>query len=98
MLSLFLILLVVFVVLSLLLAAWTLFFQSYIYSEPVEAIYWRAPAAAAALTFFLLIWIFFDYRSVERIHREGSYRPLHEFSARETETYEYLPSLVKTAR
>ena len=50
----------------------------------------RAPAAAAALTFFLLIWIFFDYRSVDADHREGSYRPLHEFSARETETYEYL--------
>ena len=38
--SIILILLVVFAVLSLLLAAWTLFFQSYIYSEPIGALYW----------------------------------------------------------
>ncbi len=90
MLSLVLIVLVVFAVLSLLLAAWTLFFQGYIYSEPVEAIYWRAPAAGAALTLFLLLWIVLDYRSIEKPGDEGRYRPLHEFSARETEKYDKL--------
>ncbi|HZV07991.1 MAG TPA: hypothetical protein VE999_23105 [Gemmataceae bacterium] len=90
MLSLVLIVLVVFVVLSLLLAAWTLFFQGYIYSEPAEAIYWRAPAAGAALTLFLVIWIILDYRSIEKPGDEGRYRPLHEFSPRETERYDKL--------
>ncbi|MHB1424258.1 MAG: hypothetical protein ACYC3I_13875 [Gemmataceae bacterium] len=90
MFSLFLILLVVFAVLSLLLAAWTLFFQGYIYSEPVEAIYWRAPAASAALTLFLLLWMVLDYRSIETPKDEGRYRPLHDFSGRETETFDKL--------
>lgn len=90
MLSLVLIVVVVLVVLSLLLAAWTLFFQSYIYNEPVEAIYWRAPAASAALTLFLCLWIALDYRSIHDRGDEGRYRPLHEFSASETETYEYI--------
>jgi hypothetical protein len=89
-LSLVLIVLVVFAVLSLLLAAWTLFFQGYIYSEPAEAIYWRAPAAGAVLTFFLVIWIFLDYRSIEKPSDEGRYRPLHEFSPRESERYDKL--------
>lgn len=90
MLNLVLILFVVFVVLGLLLAAWTLFFQGYIYSEPVEAIYWRAPAAAAALTLFLAVWVIFDYRSIANRTDEGRYRPLQEFSASEVEKYEYL--------
>jgi hypothetical protein len=88
--TLVLIVLVVFAVLSLLLAAWTLFFQGYIYSEPVEAIYWRAPAAGAALTLFLALWIAVDYRSVENPSDEGRYRPLHELSVREMERYEKL--------
>jgi hypothetical protein len=92
-LSLVLIVLVLFAVLSLLLAAWTLFFQGYIYSEPAEAIYWRAPAAGAALTFFLVIWIILDYRSVEKPSDEGRYRPLHELSVRETQTYPKLTIL-----
>jgi hypothetical protein len=96
--GLVLIVLVVFVVLSLLLAAWTLFFQGYIYSEPVEAIYWRAPAAGAVLTLFLCLWIALDYGSVEKPTDEGRYRPLHEFSARETETYEKLTILNQDRR
>jgi hypothetical protein len=92
-LSLVLIVLVVFAVLSLLLAAWTLFFQGYIYSEPAEGIYWRGPAAGAALTLFLLIWIVLDYRSVEKPTDEGRYRPLHEFSPREIQTYNQLTIL-----
>jgi hypothetical protein len=89
--SIILILLVVFAVLSLLLAAWTLFFQNYIYSEPIGALYWRAPAAAAALTAFLAIWVVCDYRSIDsRDESEGHYQPLHNFSAREIKTYKYL--------
>jgi energy-coupling factor transporter transmembrane protein EcfT len=89
-LTIFLILLAVFVVLALMLAAATLFLQAYFYNDPVEAIYWRAPAAAAALTLFLSLWIVFDYRSVEKPTDEGRYRPLHELSSFETERYEYL--------
>jgi len=91
--QLVLILLVIFAVLSLLLAAWTLFFQGYIYSEPVEAIYWRAPAAGAVLTLFLSLWVVLDSRSVEKPTDEGRYRPLHELSAREIETYDKLTIL-----
>jgi hypothetical protein len=89
-LSIVLILLVVFVVLALLLAAWTLFFQNYIYSEPVEAVYWRAPAASAVLTLFLSLWVVLDYGTIKNRGDEGRYRPLHEVSSSETETYEYL--------
>jgi hypothetical protein len=94
-LSLFLILLVVFVVLSLLLAAWTLFFQGYIYNEPVSAIYWRAPAAAAALTFFLLIWVILDSGTIKKSTDEGRYRPLHDSSTREMETFDKLTILTQ---
>jgi hypothetical protein len=93
--SLVAIFVVVFVVLSLLLAAWTLFFQAYIYSEPVEAIYWRAPAAAAALTVFLLLWIILDYRSIDEPTQEGRYRPLHDSSSRETETFDKITILTQ---
>lgn len=96
--SLVAIFLVVFVVLSLLLAAWTLFFQGYIYTEPVEAIYWRAPAVAAALTGFLLLWIVLDYRSIEEPTQEGRYRPLHDTSSRETETFDQITILTQDRR
>jgi hypothetical protein len=77
-------------VLSGLLAAWTLWFQGYIYSEPAGEIYWRAPAAGAALTAFVCLWVILDYRSIQDRDDEGRYQPLHNFSARETETFEYL--------
>jgi hypothetical protein len=96
--TLVLIVLVVFAVLSLLLAAWTLFFQGYIYSEPVAGIYWRAPAAGAALTLFLSLWIALDYRSVEKPTDEGRYRPLHELSAREIERYDKLTAVLPPDR
>ena len=98
MFTLVLIVFVVFAVLSLLLAAWTLFFQGYIYSEPVAAIYWRAPAAGAALTLFLSLWIALDYRSVEKPTDEGRYRPLHELSARESERYDKLTAILPPDR
>src|SRR5262249_60786957 len=51
---------------------------------------WRAPAAAAALTLFLAIWVAFDYSSIHDRADEGRYQPLHNFSYSDTETYEYL--------
>jgi hypothetical protein len=89
-LSLILIVLVVWVVLTVLLAAWTLFFQGYIYSEPAGAIFWRAPAAGTALTAFLGIWIVLDYRSIQNRNDEGRYQSPYSFSFKETETYEHL--------
>jgi hypothetical protein len=82
--SLILILVVVWVVLTVLLAAWTLWFQGYIYSEPVGEIYWRAPAAGTALALFTALWVMLDYGT------DGRYRPLHEFSFREEQWYDDL--------
>jgi hypothetical protein len=73
-LSLVLVLLLVWFVLTVALAAWTLWFQGYIYSEPVGDIWWRAPAAGTALTLFLLLWVVLDYRA------PGRYRELQGFS------------------
>jgi hypothetical protein len=55
--------LLVFAGLAVLLFAGTAWFQGYIYSEPAEELYWRAPAAAGALTLFLAFWGFLAYRS-----------------------------------
>jgi hypothetical protein len=77
-LGLVLILLLIWFVVTVILAAGTLFFQGYIYSEPAGSMYWRAPAAGAVVTAFLALWMFFDYRAPER------YRELHGFSATET--------------
>jgi hypothetical protein len=45
--------------------AWTLWFQAYIYTEPVGQLWWRAPAAGTALALFLVLWIAVDYRAVK---------------------------------
>lgn len=89
-LSLILILLVLWAALTVLLAAWTLFFQGYLYSEPASTIYWHAPAASTALTVFLGLWVVLDYRSIGDRNDEGRYQPLQNFSTRETETYQHL--------
>jgi hypothetical protein len=83
-LYLILVLVVVWLVCMGVLAAWTLWFQGYIYSEPVDQIYWRAPAAGTAITVFLCLWVMLDYRA------PGRYRELHEFSSTESQTYKYL--------
>jgi hypothetical protein len=72
-------------VLSVLLAAWTLWFQSYIYSEPAGEMQWRAPAAGAGITLFLLLWVVIDYNS------PGNYREIHKFSY--TEDLPLFPEL-----
>jgi hypothetical protein len=83
--SLVLVLLLVWFVLSVILAAWTLFFQGYIYSEPVPDLWWRAPAAGTALLGFLLLWVVLDYRT------RGRYGDWYAFSFIENEqTYPEL--------
>jgi hypothetical protein len=76
-LSLILLVLLIWVVVSVLLAAWTLFYQGYIYTEPATGIHWRAPAAGSAITAVILLWMVLDYRV------PGGYRPLHEFESNE---------------
>jgi hypothetical protein len=76
-LTLILVLLLLWFALGVLLAAWTLWFQGYIYSEPAPGVFWRAPAAAAALTVVVCLWVFIDYRA------PGRYRTLFEFSGQE---------------
>lgn len=85
------IVLVVWVALAILLAAWTLFFQGIIYNEPVTAVYWRAPAAAAGLAAFIGLWMILDSRTIQSPDEtEGVYRTLFEASFRQTETFEHL--------
>jgi hypothetical protein len=43
--------------------AGTLVLQSYIYSEPVSQLYWRAPAVGLVLAVFLTCWCYLDYRT-----------------------------------
>jgi hypothetical protein len=83
-LGLLLTLLVAWVVLTLLLAAWTLWFQGYIYNEPAGEMYWRAPAAGGALTLLFLIWVFLDYRALGRFHA------LHEINTDDEREYKEL--------
>jgi hypothetical protein len=76
-LTLILVLLLLWFVLGGLLAAWTLFFQGYIYSEPATGLWWRAAAAGTALAAVVGLWVVLDYRA------PGRYRTLFEFSGQE---------------
>lgn len=81
MLSLVLIFLLVWFILTVILAAWTMWFQGYIYSEPAGEIYWRAPAAGTALTLFLALWAMIDFKSAQQDPSfQGHYRELQGFS------------------
>jgi hypothetical protein len=60
-----LIFLLMFAGLAVLLWAGTLFLQGYIYTEPAEQLYWRAPAAAGGLVVFLAFWCFLESSSWE---------------------------------
>jgi hypothetical protein len=62
-LTLVLLIVLLWIILTVLPSAWTLWLQSYIYSEPTTGIEWRGPAAGSALAFFLLLWIILDYNS-----------------------------------
>jgi hypothetical protein len=82
--GLLLTLLVTWFVLTVLLAAWTLWFQGYVYNEPAGEMYWRAPAAGGAVTFLLIVWVFLDY------HPPGRYQALHEISPDDVKEYREL--------
>jgi hypothetical protein len=62
MLMLVVLLVIAALALSGLLYAWTAWFQGYIYSEPARELYWRAPAAGAALALYLALWVLLDSR------------------------------------
>jgi hypothetical protein len=78
-LNLVLLLLLVWFCLCVFLAAWALFFQGYIYTEPSEGLAWRAPAAGTVLALFVALWVLLDYRA------PGRYQTVFEFSPRQDE-------------
>jgi hypothetical protein len=89
-LTLILILLLVWFVVVVVLAAWTLFIQGYLYTEPVAGIAWRAPAAGSVVMTAFLLWVVLDY------HSPGAYRPVHELES--SEVSEPFPELIVPTR
>jgi hypothetical protein len=65
------------------LAVWTLFFQGYVYTEPVKGIAWRAPVAGTLVTLTLVLWVSLDY-STDR------YGDLWKFNPTSTTTFKEL--------
>jgi hypothetical protein len=65
-LTLVLVLLLLWLVLAVLLAAGAVWLQGSLYSEPAAGVLWRAPAAAAALTLVVCVWTFLYYRAPGR--------------------------------
>jgi hypothetical protein len=84
--ALFFLLLLVGAVLTVFLWAGTLFFQGYIYTEPVEQVSWRAPAAAAALTVFFALWCLLDANTRGSSPQDLPYNSIFRFSPREALT------------
>jgi hypothetical protein len=69
----------------LLLAAWSLFFQAYIYEQPAQGLLtWRAPAAGAAVTAFVAAWALLAQKAD---HKLGL---LFDFSASEGKEFKEL--------
>jgi hypothetical protein len=85
-LTIILLVMVLWVVLTILLSAWTLWFQAYVYTEPTPGIIWRGPAAGSAVTVVLMLWILLDYRA------PGHFRPL--FDSTSTDNSEPFPELI----
>jgi hypothetical protein len=67
--------LLLFLGLGVLLWAGTSVVQSYIYTEPVPGLYWRAAAAAGILALFLTLWCVLNY------YNPGDYDTLFSFSS-----------------
>jgi hypothetical protein len=82
--SLILVLLLVWFVLSVFLAAGTLWLQAYIYTEPVQGLIWRAPAAGTVVFLSILLWVYLDYQAPAR------YSTLWQFSAEDEIIYPKL--------
>jgi hypothetical protein len=87
--SLVLVLLLVWFVLTVFLAAWTLWFQPYVYTESVSGLLWRAPAAGTVVFLTVLLWAWLDYQS------PGQYPTLWQFSPWEDNEY---PELIVVRR
>ena len=62
MLLLIVILLIVWVVLAVLLTAWSMWFQGFLYTEPSPGLVWRAPAASAIMA-SVFLWVIVDYQT-----------------------------------
>jgi hypothetical protein len=76
------VLLAVWFILGVVLWAWTLWFQGYIYNEPAGELHWRAPAAAAAVTVLLIFWCFLAARNL------GGDGTVFDFSPRESKQFD----------
>jgi hypothetical protein len=70
--------------LAILLIAWTLWFQGYLYSETLADWWWRAPAAATLLALFVAFWGWIDYQN------PGRYGTLFLFSPTEEKDFDEL--------
>jgi hypothetical protein len=60
------ILALLFLAVAVILWAVALFLQGYLYSEPVEQVYWRAPLAGFIMALFVGLWCSFDYKNPGR--------------------------------
>jgi hypothetical protein len=75
-----------------LLAAWSLWFQSYIYEKPADGLLqWRAPAAGAGVTAFVALWALLAHKADHRlgllvdVSPRESYPPVKELWATDKE-------------
>ena len=68
----------------------TMVAQGYIYDSPTDGLAWRAPAAAAAITLFLLIWMLIEYR------KTGTTDTLFNFSSSRSSEFTKFISVRKT--
>jgi hypothetical protein len=88
-----LVLVIVLVVMALALAVllWvgTAWFQNLIYSEPAENLHLGAPVAALALTGYLALWCFLEYRAASR-GEPGRHGSLFEFPAYEVQEFQKI--------
>jgi hypothetical protein len=80
-LYLVLILLLTFFVLTALLWGGTRLVQAALYEDALPDLYWRAPAAAAAVTAFIAVWALLNYRAAEPGQTDLPYDTLFNFTA-----------------
>ncbi len=85
MLTLFLLLVGGWVVLALLLTAWSMYIQATWYTEPATGLVWRGPTAAVGIMAVVALWMMLDFAA------PGRYRPFWEFSS--TEESKFFPEI-----
>ena len=93
MLSLILILFLFWFALSVLMAAGTLFLQGYFNESPPDLaeLLWRAPAAAGAVSVFVLVWVIIAYNAPDRF----AVAPSDFSSSEETKPVRSLTAVVE---